>query len=308
MSDPRRKQTPQRHVTTKTRLMRAAEVNNLELVQELLDEEAGCILRRTLTALMLAARRGFYDAVRYLVPYEAGIVTTHGTALIQAARAGHHKCLHPLREELGKTDDEGRTALMHAAQQGRLKCIDPLLSEVGLQDLLGRTALMYAAELVHPLAPQIVGKLLKEARVQDNIGNSALFYATVETAPLLLPYEAGLQNIHEETALMLAARLGKADLVHILLKEAGVITSTGTALTAALFHRRTDCLEMLIIESELELLPLLHRAVLTRSADDITLLPDSPTYAFFGITAYDCAAAIGWKKGLENPWKKEDAD
>lgn len=280
--------------------MRAAEVNNLELVQELLDDEAGCILRRNQTALMLAARRGFYDAVRYLVPYEVGIVTNHGTALIQAARAGHYRCLPLLRKELGKTDDEGRTALMHAAQQGRLKCIDSLLSEAGSQDLLGRTALMYAAELVHPLAPQIVGKLLKEIRVQDNIGNSALFYATVETAPLLLPYEAGLQNIHQETALMLAARTGKADLVHILLKEAGVITSSGSALLVALLHKHVECIKLLLIESELELLPLLHRAVLTRSADDVALLPDSPTHAFFGVTARDCAAAIEWKKGLEN--------
>ncbi|TNJ30055.1 Kinase, NEK [Giardia muris] len=182
-----------------------------------------------MTALMLAAEKGYVDCIP-LLKGELRMQNNEGeTALMLAVRQGHADCIPLLEEEAGIQNNDGWTALMLAVYHRKIDCVRLLLSETGKQTTdewfespPGMTALMLA---VHHNHPEIVELLLPyEQRLKDSNGESALILAArgghFNCIPLLVK-ELGMQDKDDWTALMWAALYGKADCVRLLLSEVG---------------------------------------------------------------------------------------
>lgn len=160
-----------------TLLMTAAQNNDVELVNYLIDTQAGKKNTHGMTALMFAARHGAIDSIRLLLPKEANLV-----------------------------DDNGYTALMHAVLMNEPISARILATlEAGHKFPTGETALILAAQLNHRLA--LDNLVASEARNQDSRGATALIYAVY--SPELFEYDTGLASLeagysdsHGSTALM----------------------------------------------------------------------------------------------------------
>ena len=144
-------------------------------------------------------------------------------------------------------DADGGTPLMNAASARALEAVqalvdaDPQKATINRRDATGRTALMNAcAEAASPVAAKIVTLLLNagaDPNVQSQSGKTALLEtvtavpASASTDPIAIaPQTAILQllldkadvetkNKRGETALYLAAKLGRADMVKSLLDK-----------------------------------------------------------------------------------------
>ncbi|TNJ28254.1 Ankyrin repeat protein 2 [Giardia muris] len=159
-----------------------------------------------MTALMLAAEKGYAECI-LLLEEEAGMQDKGGwTALMHAAYNGHSNCIPLLKEEVEKKNNSGQTALMKAAECGQTKCIPLLEKEIGKQDSSGWTALMFAAfygktDCIRHLLSEAGKQTTKEWTDFFNAyppGTTALmmavYYNHPEVVELLLPYEQGLKD------------------------------------------------------------------------------------------------------------------
>lgn len=174
------------------------------------------------TALMMAAARGFSDAVAILLKQEAQMCDSAGrTALMYAAEADSAGCVGLLLPfEKGMTNQIGQTALIIAAVSGSESCIYMLRSEeAGICDAGGMTALMYAA-----------------------------FHGHASCVQLLLSLEQGQQTVEGETALMSAVRFNQVECVKVLAPvEANFRLADGrTASALAIEVNALECLEVLL--------------------------------------------------------------
>ncbi|TNJ28830.1 Ankyrin repeat protein 2 [Giardia muris] len=188
------------------------------------DTPVGC------TALMVAAKYGYADIVRLLLPYEGGLRDQHGNLALWYAQSaasdpskgtpipdGHKHVIDLLALE--KTPETitrlpppplGFTRLMHYAATGEYGALRGCINEARQKDSRGRTALIYAAMYGHP---RIIRELLeKEEGMQDDHGWTALMYAIahghVGCVTALLS-ESAIVNSAEETALDIALNSGK---------------------------------------------------------------------------------------------------
>ncbi|EFO64396.1 Protein 21.1 [Giardia lamblia P15] len=131
--------TPEQYLLKKddiqSELMLAAHENDLQgCLKHFRDQSGRCTLKGV-TALMIAAERGYADCVRVLRRTEAGhqisdphYATAPSTALMFAALNGHLDCARLLLETDEKiTDDRGWTALMCATCSGNRSMIALLL-------------------------------------------------------------------------------------------------------------------------------------------------------------------------------------
>lgn len=130
--------------------------------------------------------------------------------LIEAAKSGDLNGVRKHIAEAKKKGPGGWTALMHAVRANNQSCAEILAAhEAGFQDDTGQTALMLAVD-------QGMSRLI----------------------PMLIPKEAGLKNRNGWTALMLATSRGNNEYVKLLLCEAGMQSSKAfnntPALTSAL--------------------------------------------------------------------------
>ena len=191
------------------------------------------------TALMRAAERNDVEAVKLLIPLQAGQRTSgkirvkdcevsNQTALMRAASSGHTGIVELLVEhESGIQDSEGWTALMRAAENNHSDCASFLVDkEARKQNKYGSTALIYAAYNNNADCVKIL--LRDEAHMYDNKGWYALAYAArnnnVESARLLAKKEKTLRTTREwdgfpsgSTALNIAMQQGHNEIVPILL-------------------------------------------------------------------------------------------
>ncbi|TNJ27654.1 Ankyrin repeat protein 2 [Giardia muris] len=230
-----------------------ATVGDIEGVRKHLDH-AGYQDSNGMTALMLAAEKGYTDCI-LLLEKEHGMQNNEGkTALMLAVRQGHANCIPLLKEEFEMRDNDGCIALMHAVREGYSKCIPLLGEEIGVQNVWGCTALMFATFKGHsdciPLLKEEIGK-------RDNHGWTALMKAMwsghAKCIPLL-EKEIGKQNKWGLTALMCATRNGQADSVRLLLSEAGKQTTKEyndfppgtTALMMAAHYNYPKIVELLL--------------------------------------------------------------
>ena len=142
---------------------------------------------------------------------------------------------------------------MFAAQLGYPGFIDVLKEhELKQRSVKRQTALIQAAAFNHPECTQM---LTEEARMQDDAGWTALMWAAhkghAEQIPILIELEAKMINKQKETALILSAQANHADCAQLLLVEAGMKTELGaTALMIVARSGFTDLIH--ILEKELK--------------------------------------------------------
>ncbi|TNJ30728.1 Ankyrin repeat protein 1 [Giardia muris] len=241
-----------------TALMLAASRWNLDIVQELVSNEAMFRDSSGRTALSYAIESNNYECAKKLIG-EANLrfddgqtVLDHASqsckpelirSLLMELRNGrdpvetaielyHYGCVSVLlQSESLQTYSPSRTALMMGAYLGRRELVEQFRFQAGRRDELGRTAIMYAA---HAGKSEIVEMLAGlEAEICDDGGQTALMYAVIggnqACISTLLRGGVGRQANGLDldyykipagaTALMLAAAEGKVSIVHQLLEH-----------------------------------------------------------------------------------------
>lgn len=222
------------------------------------------------TALMLAARAGYTEAVQELLlslrAADVNAIDQDGsTALHHAACYGRHEVVQALLQVDGicshAADKEGNTALMLAAREGHAKVIQALLPERSAAELNaaneeGLPALHQVActgnhELVQALL-QVPGIKI-DAR--DREGNTVLMLAVKYghakvVQILLLSFSAAQVNAATDdgvTALQEAAYDGQDEIVHALLQVSGINLSAKEVrgFTALMLAARNGHLKVL---------------------------------------------------------------
>lgn len=171
-------------------------------------------VKGNVSALMLSVARNDLACAR-IVRKEAGLQTSRGlSALMLAAQRGFLDQIAELNTEYTLTDAFGRTALMHAVISGRVECVRALaLHESKTKDTQGWTALMYAAASGQEEMVRIL--MDSEKCMVDNDGWSALLLACqsnhFEVAQLLFSDEHALMNDLGEDVFGLAQALYRKD-------------------------------------------------------------------------------------------------
>lgn len=216
-----------------------------------------------LTALMLAARDGQAECVRFLMERESGQKSASGyTALMLAVLNNHPQCVEILLEkEAGIKDKNGNTALMLAVKYANTQCVELLLDRESVDDENNEQQTVY--DIIenrindgddHDVAQEIKA-LLDDHREVWKKNKERWFQAVHDgnkeaLADLLHKYPAviGMQNGDGQTALRLAAKGGHAACVALLRdKETGMLDEGGvTALMLAAKGGHPDCVELLI--------------------------------------------------------------
>ena len=191
-----------------TALMHAAKNGYLECVNILVSHESGMRDKNGNTALMHAIITGNYEIANLLVPYEARLQNNAFESALMFAVSGFN-LLDIVRQlvpyEIRIRNTNGMTALMYACISNKSEYIECLLPYVaGAQDKLGMTALMYAANrnYISCITDSLIDK---EAKLEDHLGMTALMLAAQndyhEIVKLLIPFEAGMKNNKNMTAL-----------------------------------------------------------------------------------------------------------
>lgn len=195
-------------------LMLAVVSRDYELVQKNISY-AGCRTKCGMTALMMAARDDFVEAVRILIPYEAQYRTFLGTkfesrtALMFATHSCSYSSMHILYEyEAGIANVYGATSLMRAAQSGDCTATKMLMQrEVKMANYAGLTALMNGAakgftEIVSLLIPYEAGMVTND-KYEWGKGQSALSLAVINADKkiVLLLYDIEQQLIKSQCTL-----------------------------------------------------------------------------------------------------------
>ncbi|ESU40430.1 Ankyrin repeat protein [Giardia duodenalis] len=259
--------------TGTTALMRAADRNDVEMVELLIPFQRTKLATRDVringleirkgTALMRAAAHGYARIVELLVEHEGGMRKIGWPALMLAAQCdfsserhgepfvNHPKCVKLLAESEGSISKW--TELMYAAYRGDVDTVRSSLHMKGERDIGGWTALMRAAEQGHE---QVVELLTEERGMTNNSHQTALMWAARNGHPgcvrLLLEKEGGMLDKYGGTALMFAVEHDHIECIKLLLeKEAGMRDKNGwTALMRAVLVGHTECVRLLAEEEK----------------------------------------------------------
>ncbi|TNJ30444.1 Ankyrin repeat protein 1 [Giardia muris] len=216
-----------------TALMLAIVTGNREIIQILMELEAGHILPDGDCALQRCLIAGYVDLANILAEEEGLdvaelLATTDGPPEILNAAAERDivKVWSLIPYQRGSNDATGRTAMMLAAEIGSPSIVRILMPyEARMRNQTGRTALMLASTRNQA---ECVGVLVKrESRLQSYDGKTALMYAaaydSIDCIAILLEYEAGMRATTESgdgpgyTALMVAANRGNIRALKMLL-------------------------------------------------------------------------------------------
>ncbi len=140
-----------------------------------------------MTALMFAARKGYYKIVKYLQRHKANVnqPDTNGgaTPLIEAAHFGRLeilKYLHNHNADINAVTKFGNSALMHAVFEERTSCAQYLIkngADVNIQNENGSTALIFAAHKNNVLLIDALVQNGADVNKQDIEGKSALMWS-----------------------------------------------------------------------------------------------------------------------------------
>ena len=165
------------------------------------------------TPLMLAARRGYTEAVRILLDQEDCEVNTKShekdTALHYAADNGHAECLRLLLDHSPDMDAStlwGYTPLMFAAMAGQADCTQ-LLLEAGADFVVlergMKSALHYCVDRNLTVALRYCLSLGANPDVRDSDGNTPLHHAVINKHPsaakVLIQHGASVQLVGKNT-------------------------------------------------------------------------------------------------------------
>jgi ankyrin repeat protein len=204
----------------------AARVGSAEVVRLLLDQGADLKAGNVLGA---AARSGDIRVAHLLL--ERGADPNEGSRIgglppVSAKRAGETPPISPF---LGIPENIGGTPLMYAAHAGNLEVIKLLLAngaDVNARNSVNGSALMLAAQMGDTRAVKLLLEKGASAIVRNDFGYTALMYAASsesndpELIRALLAKGAEINGKAKdsETALKLAGRKGRTDIVRLLEK------------------------------------------------------------------------------------------
>ena len=161
-----------------------------------------------------------------------------------------HDCAPPLAPERDTSEESaGKNSLTESSE----------LDDEGSVDENGVTTLMEAAKrndvdavkrYIHYQA-RMVARFVTAGMVEIYDGTALMVAAVlghVETVKLLMRCEGGMRSSNDLTALMWAAANGRTEVVKLLLDVEGGMTKDKdfTALTAAAYFGRLDCVKLLL--------------------------------------------------------------
>ena len=211
-------------VTKLTILLKISQKNNVEMVDALLKRKIDPNVQAENgdTALMIAARNGYYQVVELLVKSSAhlNIQNNEGwTALTWASLNGHSEIVELLLKDsdglVNVQNNDGWTALMIAARNSHYKVVEQLINnhaDVNIQTNNGVTALMIAAstnngqiQIAELLLKNKANPNLKHISTKQTAYTMAVQKGYPEMVQLLLEYGADthVANIDGDTALHL---------------------------------------------------------------------------------------------------------
>ena len=216
------------------------------------------------TMLMLAARDGHTDVVKFLI--DNGVDLNHKdsvgwTALMFAAtweRMEIVKLLIDNGADLNITN-YGKTALMYAAWNGSTEVVKTLIeigANINIQNDNGDTALILAARRGLTEIVKILVENGADMNIKDKYGWTALMHAawngSTEVVKFLIDNGADLNHKNNGgwTALMYASRYGYTEVVKLFIDNGADMNHKsnvgGTALICAAREGRTEVVKLLI--------------------------------------------------------------
>ncbi|ESU40700.1 Ankyrin repeat protein [Giardia duodenalis] len=166
------------------------------------------------TALMWAAACGCTEVVRVLVEYEGKMEDNQShNALYHALKSGHMEVAKVILPHEDPTDENGVTALMRAAARGNAEMAELLISlQKGMKDKDGNAAFMHALKNKHT----DIALLLREFEAPSWTPlMCAAFTGDVRLAKKYF-FDTDKRNSDGDTALMIAARAGRVEIVELL--------------------------------------------------------------------------------------------
>jgi len=189
-----------------------------------------------LTALMLVSKYGLSDIVQFLLnsSSDPNLQSSTGrTALMEAAENNQQEALKLLVSggaNPNGQDNDGATPLMMASMQGHLGIVTWVLEQdvsIDARNLFKETALMLACRNNREEVSRLLLEKGADVRLQNYRGMSALMIASekgwVGVSSQLLECNSNTQleirGLGGETALMLAAKQGRSDVVALLLQH-----------------------------------------------------------------------------------------
>lgn len=236
-----------------TPLMWAAFVGDVSSIQQkiVLKNELCKRSRGGYTALMFAACSNQTQAIRLLLPYEAGLRDNYEqTSLMHAAQNSSVDAARLLIEkELGLSTKIGSTALYLAAKQGCVEIVDMTMKKEHPIFFNGFSALYIAANNGHLECVKRLIQYLDVFKKSDDTGLSgAASGGHIKVVEFLIPYEATIINSEDgTTALMHAVQNNQIECARILKKyELGIVTKSGmTALSMAAMNGSSELVSLL---------------------------------------------------------------
>lgn len=234
-----------------TALMFACERDNKGAVSILAPLECGMCLDNGDTALILALRSEHFETAELLRGLESSYCNVQSVRPISTDIIRHRTPQKNTRTEMMKyaiegdvlkifcllphqsreKDEDGNTSLIHAVANNNLSAVKLLCTtEAGLHNKKGETALIRATKNGNIECCLILVE--HEKRRQDNKGYTALMWAAVAgnaaMVRLLAPYEAGVQNAHDDncTALMYAVEFRNLECAEILIPKEKTLEDT----------------------------------------------------------------------------------
>ena len=189
------------------------------------------------------------------------------TELMNAAKDGNLQAVQAVVQrgaDVGERSNKGKRALMFAASEGHLDVARWLVeqgADVNAADNYGTTALIVAATAGHH---EIVKLLLEhgaDIHARDDSGGAplvnAVYFGHTETVKLLLDHltqgkALTLDKRDAEELLMLAAGLGHADIVRLMIGAGINVNGRGlkqrTPLMAAAYFNRPEVAKVLLAQ------------------------------------------------------------
>lgn len=222
-----------------TALMRAAYWKHCEVVEVLLEYNANVNIQghQNRTALMMAAQEGSENIVEILLAHSADVNIKdkdNETALTNAARNNKFEIVTILLKHNANVDTQGKdnqTALMTSCNDRFIKVIQTLLNykaDINIKNNDGCTALMIAARNWLDIVELILnhdGVNIGIINLQDNQNNSALIWAArqgkADIVKTLINYRADLNitDNYNRSALLCASRAGFVNVVDVIIRH-----------------------------------------------------------------------------------------
>ncbi|ESU39485.1 Ankyrin repeat protein [Giardia duodenalis] len=197
-----------------TALMRTAERGDVVVARALMTTQKKLRDSDGKTALMHAAQRGCKEAVRVLLEHEKGMKDNQShSALYHALKTGHMETAKIVIPHEDPTDENDVTALMRAAARGDAEMVELLIPiQKEMKDTDGNTAFIHG--LTNKCTNTALLLLESEAPSWTPL-MCAAFTGDIETVRRHLS-DKHKKNSDGETALIIAARVGHADVVELL--------------------------------------------------------------------------------------------